>query len=213
MIDNEKIIAAALKEMERLGDIAISTQLTIPDALIVIAHLQLALTPSEENRERFPGSSIVRGQLRTLGFHRRNYCVGSCGLGYSEKYDMPNLCYGSRAMIEPLVMTPRMLIKETTSPAPRWSGVKFLCLGCLMTNQLEAADVCEPSLTTSRSYFSPECPTPGCGRITEFETPAPTAEELRGLLEVGLEPEANDDPPTPVSGVAGAAEQGDWNAS
>lgn len=101
-------------------------------------------------------------------------------------------------MQELLVTGRPMVIKPDTSPAPRWSGVKFLCLGCLMTNQLEAADVCEPSLTTSRSYFSPPCPTPGCGRITEFETPAPSAEEARGLLEVGLQeaeqPDKSDGP-------------------
>jgi hypothetical protein len=99
-------------------------------------------------------------------------------------------------------------------PAPRWSGVKYICCGCGALRQLEAADICEPSLITSRSYFSPPCPTPGCGVSDIFQVPAPSPAQVVALLAVGLEQDEEEELLTPnAQRLTLNDEEGDWNAS
>jgi hypothetical protein len=66
--------------------------------------------------------------------------------------------------------SPRIAITPATSAAPPWSGVKFTCSQCKAEFQLEAADNCEPS--GKNEFWTPQCPTPGCGHINVIEIPS-----------------------------------------
>ena len=92
MIDNEKTIAAALQEMKRLESAGgrVALDMPIPDLLIVVAHVQLALrhprktVSSVRARELCDGiiGSIERLSPELAAFMR---------LGYNEKYDVPEV--------------------------------------------------------------------------------------------------------------------------
>lgn len=66
--------------------------------------------------------------------------------------------------------TPRMRIEVDKSPAPIWVGVKFKCRKCTGVFQLEAADCCQPQ-GSKDLYFSPRCPTLGCGHVSLLKIP------------------------------------------
>ena len=68
------------------------------------------------------------------------------------------------------------LSDPVTTPAPRWTGVKFTCSECTGEFQLEAADVCLPTTCTTpgfAAYKTPACRTPGCGHKTIIVIPRP----------------------------------------
>lgn len=87
MIDNEKAIAAALKEMERLGNVEINLKLPLPDIMIMVAHVQLALRhPAKTVSGRRAHSvcdSIIAG-VELLSADLASFMR----LGYDEKYDV-----------------------------------------------------------------------------------------------------------------------------
>jgi hypothetical protein len=89
MIDNEKMIAAALREMVRLGDLAITTQLSISDTLIVVAHLQLALRHPTKTVSGSRARSLCDDIIATVESQSAELAA-FMRLGYDEKYDMPN---------------------------------------------------------------------------------------------------------------------------
>lgn len=71
---------------------------------------------------------------------------------------------------------PRIAITPATDPAPPWTGKKFTCSECTGEFQLEAADVCRPTTSTTpgyAAYKTPACPTHGCGARTIIVVPIP----------------------------------------
>jgi hypothetical protein len=89
-------------------------------------------------------------------------------------------------MNAPLVTTRPWKITPTETPA-RWTGIQFTCARCGALNQLEAGDQVAPIDGTATAFLTPSCPTPGCGEQSVIDVPELSRDEVRKLLEIGLE--------------------------